>query len=238
MDVTEDGELAPNGQGAPVGDMPGGEAVQASRSEDVGAADKPAYPPASTLPTQLDAAAGIRFDFNMVARVLPPPPETGKWQVRLRDLNTGNILFESVNEGAFVASSKHHYVRFAIDAWRIDDAGQAVQTLTQEYDCRSKDVLMQFPIGTWATYWAGSPMQRCLPRVGSWSMASFLVGPLIMIYPTPISGNCVLDDYCVVYFSQQGCRYTLHDETGRTLRSSMEFILPIGKIVACLSINS
>jgi len=148
MNVTKDGELAPNGQGAPVSEMPGGEAVQASRSEEAGAADKPAYPPASTLPTQLDAATGIRFDFNMGARVLLPPPETGKWQVRLRDLDTGNILFESVNEGAFVASSKHYYVRFAIDAWRIDEAGQAVQALTHEYDCRGKDVLIQFPIGT------------------------------------------------------------------------------------------
>ena len=62
---------------------------------------KPAYPPAAPLPTQ-SAPAGIRFDFNQGARLELPPRKEGRWRVRLRDLRTGNILFESENQGARV----------------------------------------------------------------------------------------------------------------------------------------
>ena len=37
--------------------------------------------------------------------------------MRLRDLDTGNILFESKNKGAFVASSKRFYVRFRLEVF-------------------------------------------------------------------------------------------------------------------------
>jgi len=51
--------------------------------------------------------------------VPPPRAETeAKWRVRLCDLDTGNILFESENRGAFVASSKRFYVRVKIEVWR------------------------------------------------------------------------------------------------------------------------
>ena len=148
MNVTSEIELAPAAHGAPVDDMPTGEAVQASGSDDASAADKPAYPAASDLPTQLDAATGIRFDFNMGARVLLPPLAKGSWQIRLRDLDTGNILFESMNQGALVASSKRFYVRFAVEVWRVDEGGSVTQVLAHEYGCRGRDVLIQFPVGT------------------------------------------------------------------------------------------
>src|SRR6185295_17524618 len=74
--------------------------------------------------------------------------ESGQWHIRLRDLDTGNILFDSTNQGAFVASSKHFYVRFAIDLWRIDEAGNATQVIAHEYDCWDKEVLIEFPVGT------------------------------------------------------------------------------------------
>ena len=108
---------------------------------------KPPYPPPAGSPTIL-TDSGVRFDFNQGARVLLPNRETGNWRVRLRDLDTGNILFESVNKGAFVASAKRYYVRFAVDVWIIDDAGVATQVVAHEYDCRGKDVLIEFPIGT------------------------------------------------------------------------------------------
>src|SRR6185503_3448964 len=108
---------------------------------------KPAYPPAANLPTQLDIS-GIRFDFNMGARVVLPPLESGSWRVMLRDLDTGNILFESTNQGAFVASTKRFYVRFAVDVWLISETGESTQVLAHEFDCRNKDVLIQFPVGT------------------------------------------------------------------------------------------
>jgi len=105
---------------------------------------KPAYPPPSASPTQA-GPQGIRYDFNQGARVvLPPRAETeAKWKVRLRDLDTGNILFESENRGAFVASSKRFYVRFRVEVWDGDTS-----VLEHDYDCKDREVLIQFPVGT------------------------------------------------------------------------------------------
>jgi autotransporter strand-loop-strand O-heptosyltransferase len=113
----------------------------------VATAAKSAYPPASALPTQL-GPAGIRFDFNHGARVLLPNRTQGKWRVRLSDLDTGNILFESENKGAFVTSAKRYFVRFRIDVWDVDQAGQATPVFSHDYDASGREVAIQFPIGT------------------------------------------------------------------------------------------
>src|SRR5579864_3600515 len=63
------------------------------------AAKKP-YPPPADLPTQ-PGPDDIRFDFNRGARIVLPNREGGGWRVRLSDLDTGNILFENENKGAF-----------------------------------------------------------------------------------------------------------------------------------------
>ena len=70
-----------------------------------GGAKKSAHSPAAASPAQ-SAPDGIRFDFNFGARVVLPPRTDGKWRVCLRDLDTGNILFQSENRGTFVSSSK------------------------------------------------------------------------------------------------------------------------------------
>lgn len=103
---------------------------------------KPAYPPPSATPTQA-GPRGIRFDFNMGARLLLPPRADGAWRVQLRDLDTGNILFESENKGAFVASSKRYYVRFLIEVQ--DETGVV---LRHACDPAGQEVLIQFPVGT------------------------------------------------------------------------------------------
>ena len=112
-----------------------------------GRAGKPAYPPPAELPTQI-GPCGIRFDANFGARVVLPNRETGKWRIRLRDLDTGNILFESENRGAMVHSSKRWFVRFGIEVWDLDEAGQATPLLAHDYDAADRDVLIQFPVGT------------------------------------------------------------------------------------------
>ena len=104
---------------------------------------KPAYPPSAASPTQ-EAPLGIRYDFNMGARVVLPARTDGKsWKIRLRDLDTGNVLFESENAGAFVASSKRFYIRFGLDVF--DDGKLA---FSHDYDCKDREVLIQFPVGT------------------------------------------------------------------------------------------
>jgi autotransporter strand-loop-strand O-heptosyltransferase len=108
---------------------------------------KSAYPPAARSPTQA-GPQGIRFDFNHGARVVLPPRTVGKWRVCLRDLETGNILFQTENQGAFVSSSKRYFVRFSVEVWELDEAGTATSVLAHQYDARGREVLIQFPVGT------------------------------------------------------------------------------------------
>jgi autotransporter strand-loop-strand O-heptosyltransferase len=98
-----------------------------------------AYPVAAALPTQ-EGPEGIRWDFNLGGRVLLPQ---GEWRVRLSDLDTGNILFESENQGALVNSAKRYYVRFGVEVW---SNGESV--FRHEYSCAGREVLIQFPVGT------------------------------------------------------------------------------------------
>jgi autotransporter strand-loop-strand O-heptosyltransferase len=105
--------------------------------------DKPAYPSPASLPTQ-EGPYGIRYDFNQGCRVLMPPHPTGHpWHVRLRDLSTGNILFDTNLQEGFINSSKRWFVRFRIE---VRDGETTV--LQHDYNARDRPVLIQFPIGT------------------------------------------------------------------------------------------
>jgi len=106
------------------------------------------YPPRAEQPTQV-GPEGIRFDFNDGCRLFLPPRATGKWRVRLRDLDTGNTLYETENAGAQINSSKRWYVRFGIEVWAIEEgATEARLVLDDRYDLKDQEVLIQFPIGT------------------------------------------------------------------------------------------
>jgi autotransporter strand-loop-strand O-heptosyltransferase len=129
---------------------------KAGSAEAAPPAEKPAaapaqtgpYPPAAEKPTQA-GPEGIFFDFNEGCRVLLPGRETGSWRARLRDLDSGNILFETENKGALIRSSKRWYVRFSIEVWSIEE-GQSEPRLVFEhnYDAADRDILIQFPVGT------------------------------------------------------------------------------------------
>jgi autotransporter strand-loop-strand O-heptosyltransferase len=109
--------------------------------------DTSAYPAVTQIPSQI-ADRGIRFDFNHGARVSMPLREDGKWRVRLRDLDTGNILFESENKGALVCSSKRWFVRFGLDVWDVNDDGATTPIFTHDYNPNNQQVMIAFPIGT------------------------------------------------------------------------------------------
>jgi autotransporter strand-loop-strand O-heptosyltransferase len=106
-----------------------------------------AYPPPAGVPTQA-GTSGIRFNFNEGARVVLPNRTEGAWRVRLRDLDSGNILFEAENQGAFVNSSKRFHVRFGLEVWEVDAAGRATEVLAHRYEARGPEVLVQLPVGT------------------------------------------------------------------------------------------
>ena len=95
--------------------------------------------------------------------ILPNRTE-GKWRVRLRDLDTGNILFQSENQGAFVSSAKRFYVRFSVEVWSLDADGAATSVLSHDYDARGQDILIQFPIGTLGDILAWFPYAPASPR--------------------------------------------------------------------------
>jgi autotransporter strand-loop-strand O-heptosyltransferase len=111
------------------------------------AARKQPYPPPAATPTQ-NGPHGIKFDFNQGARLVLPNRTEGKWRVRIRDLDTGNILFQTENQGAFVSSSKRFFIRFSVEVWALDEAGTATPVLDHEYDASGREVLIQFPVGT------------------------------------------------------------------------------------------
>ena len=114
------------------------------------AAAKPAYPPPARVPTQA-GPEGIRFDFTFGARVLlPVRTDNGLWRVRLRDLDTGNVLFESENRGAVVTSAKRWFVRFGVEVWSLDqgEGSQPRPVLAHDYDADGREVLIHFPVGT------------------------------------------------------------------------------------------
>src|SRR5262249_5033052 len=106
------------------------------------AAAKPSYPPPAPIPTQV-GHEGIRFDFTYGARVLPPERSVGSWRVRLRDLDTGNVLFESENKGALVSSTKRWFVRFGVEVWSLDqgEAGDVRPVLRHDLDLHGREVL-------------------------------------------------------------------------------------------------
>lgn len=103
---------------------------------------KPAYPPPAALPTQ-SGPHGIRFDFNDGCRMTLPD---GQWHVRLRDLDTGNILYETDIGTGRINSSKRYFLRCRIEVWAKDRPGEPV--LQHDYAADNREVLVQFPIGT------------------------------------------------------------------------------------------
>ncbi len=102
---------------------------------------KPAYPPPAAVPTQA-ASKGVRFDFNEGCRVVVPESEH-PWRVRIFDLDTGNILYETEIKTGRVSSTKRYYVRFRVDVWQ-----QGESVFSHEFSAEGRQVLIQLPIGT------------------------------------------------------------------------------------------
>jgi autotransporter strand-loop-strand O-heptosyltransferase len=145
VDLQYFGQNAP--RTGPVLPMAAGETQLETVAGSTDGRPKSAYPAPAELPTQ-QGPRGLRFDFNDGARVFCPDGEEHPWRVRLRDLDTGNILFETEFASGRVNSSKRYFVRFGIE---VTQQGETV--LRHEYSAKDQDVLIQFPVGT-----LGDPM--------------------------------------------------------------------------------
>jgi autotransporter strand-loop-strand O-heptosyltransferase len=102
---------------------------------------KRAYPAPAEIPTQR-GARGIQFDYNDGCRVVLPESDE-PWRVRLSDIDTGNILFETQMKAGRVNSTKRYYVPVRIEVWQRDE-----RIFAHEYSAAGRDVLIQFPVGT------------------------------------------------------------------------------------------
>jgi autotransporter strand-loop-strand O-heptosyltransferase len=103
---------------------------------------KLSFPLPTEEPTQA-GPQGLRYDFNHGCRVALPE-RVGTWRVRLTDLDTANILYETEIGAGRVASAKHYFLRIRIEV--RDNTGDLV--LSHDYDARDREVIIQFPVGT------------------------------------------------------------------------------------------
>src|SRR5260221_3949080 len=103
--------------------------------------EKPPYPSPAAVPTQ-EGPLGIRFDFNSGCRAVFPEADH-PWRVRLSDLDTGSILFETTFKNGAVSSTKRYYIRFRLEAWSQDKL-----ILRHEYWSKDRAVLIQVSAGT------------------------------------------------------------------------------------------
>ncbi|MDD4914113.1 MAG: autotransporter strand-loop-strand O-heptosyltransferase [Methylococcales bacterium] len=94
---------------------------------------------AADLPTRT-GPMGIRYDFNDGCRLALPE---GNWRVRLSDLDTGNIVYETRIVGGRINSSKRYFIRFRIEVWAEDEP-----VFTHDYSAADQDILVQLPVGT------------------------------------------------------------------------------------------
>ena len=98
-------------------------------------------PTVADLPTQ-KGPKGILFDFSDGCRVVLPEAEQ-PWRVRLSDLDTGNVLFETELKAGRINSTKRYYVRFRIEVWQ-----QGESVFAHDYSAAGRDVLVRFPVDT------------------------------------------------------------------------------------------
>lgn len=120
--------------------------TQSSASSGGAGENKPAYPRPAPLPTQ-EGPRGLRFDFNDGCRLFLPEGEY-PWRVRLSDIDTGNVLFETELKAGSVNSTKRYYVRVRLEVWQ-----QTEIVLAHDYSAADREVLVQLPVGT-----LGDPM--------------------------------------------------------------------------------
>src|SRR5271166_6107387 len=102
---------------------------------------KPAYV-APAAPATQKGPKGLSFDFNNGCRLVLPESEH-PWRVRISDLDTGNILYQTELKSGAVTSGKRYFVRFRVE---ISQQGQSV--FSHDYSAAGREVLIQLPVGT------------------------------------------------------------------------------------------
>ncbi len=144
-------------------------------ASDAAPTEKRNYPAASTTLTQ-SGPLGIRFDFNEGARIVLPASDP-PWHVRLRDLDTGNILFQSTLPGGFVNSAKRYYVRFGIEVSQAE-----TPVLQHAFDAAGQEVLILFPVGTLGDTIGWMPYAERFRQAHGCRLTCGMAAPLIALF--------------------------------------------------------
>lgn len=141
MNIAHVPTSAPGANGSSLPPAPGpGDAAplpQSARAPSTGPDKLPFRPPAG-VPTQ-SGPLGIRFDFNDGCRVWLPD-SNGPYRVRLSDIDSGNVLFETEIKSGRINSTKRYFVRIRLEI-RIKDE----VVLQHDYSAADRDVLIQLP---------------------------------------------------------------------------------------------
>lgn len=183
-------EPAPSaGQGPVQPEAPAALPAQPAQAQSAPAqpAGRPAYLEAPAMPV-MAGPHGIRYDFNLGARVHLPQRTEGKWRVTLRDLDTGNVLFLHETTGATISSSKRYYVRFGIEVVEIGADGVERPVFEHSYDAREQEVIIQLPVGTLGDTLAWFPYVARFAEVRGAKVTCLISGLILPLlkdaYPT------------------------------------------------------
>ena len=107
----------------------------------------PPKEPIFVLPPEtstLEAADGIRFDFNNGLRI--KFPDKGEYRCVFKDLDTDRLLYSmDVKPGCTVESVKKFYIRFRLEIYHKDDLQEPI--FIHDLDLSGKEVLIQLPVG-------------------------------------------------------------------------------------------
>ena len=93
----------------------------------------------------LTGAKNIRYDFNYGCRVFLPA-RTGKmpqWRVRISDLVTRNVIFETLSDCGHIHTTKKYYIPLHLEIWLGEEL-----LLDHKMDLSGRKVQVQLPVGT------------------------------------------------------------------------------------------
>lgn len=169
----------------------------------------------SELPTQV-GPKGLRFDFNDGCRVMLPPSNP-PWKVRISDLDTGNVLYETEIAGGWVNSSKRYYVRFRLEVWQ-----QGESLLSHDYAAANRNVLIRFPVETLGDTIAWLPYAVRFQEQHKCRLTCAISGKLIPLFrdvypeikfvtPQEVETESFYATYKVVLFFKEGVIYDYKD---------------------------
>ena len=156
--------------------MASGEAPEGDRNDaSAPIATKGLFPKPSDNPTQ-SAPFGIRFDFNDGCRVVLPKG-TEPWRLRLSDLDTGSVIFETKIESGRVNSTKRYFVRARIEVWSGEHTA-----LAHDYCASDRDVLINFPVGTLGDTLGWMPYAARFRELHGCRLTCAMAAPLITLF--------------------------------------------------------